>query len=245
MTTTNAGRQNKGPHATTEITPGPEKHASLRRLLEHKKAIDDAAGAVQLVIDQIARTKDELRRANAEVPDLDALLQQREDMLAASLQGHATQGELKDLETQIAGAKRETEVAQATLRGLERALQVAEERHAAVSGEHTSVLVSFLQGEAERAGAEYIAAAKTVRDGYLRLMALDGLLSAIDGTGSAIKLATWDDFLLPAFRLPGFEELTDSSMRGELFTDRGYRIVHLVEEAREGERERLRDLGAW
>lgn len=213
---------------TTRQKSGAQNGA-LAAILAHQEAISDIDAVIANVSTLIAARQEEIVVAEAAIPSIDHLLRAREDLLASVAIGQAKSGDIKAFDAKIEGerqahqeasakAKRIAEEASQAIAGLQRKLTDAQEKCQAMHGKDQGLLREVVINHAETTGHAYVQAVLAVKDAYLRLIALDGLLKnkglrpmGIIGTGVPINL--------PSFQLPACEGQYNRNYPEILFSD--------------------------
>lgn len=164
---------------TIKTQNSPEKTA----LLAHQGAVAEAQAAVQKLDKAIAKQQALMQDAKTKEPDLEALRVARNTTLAEVALGLKTGDDLAALDKSIETAEAikstigpSVKRAQETIDGLNRILQISQEKCASLQGKSNGLQVSLLMSEAEAQGAQYAALACELIGQYKRMVALGVLL---------------------------------------------------------------------
>ena len=213
---------------TTRQTSSAQDDA-LAAILAHQEAISDIDAVIANLSALIAARQNEIADAEAAIPSIDHLVRAREDLLASVAIGQAKSGEIKAFDTKSeaerqahqeasAKAKRTAEEASQAIAGLQRKLTDAQEKRHDLHSKNQWLLRDVLMSRAESTGHAYVQAVLAIKDAYLRLVALDGMLKTkglrpvgIIGHGVPINL--------PSFQLPACEGQYNRNYPETLFSD--------------------------
>jgi hypothetical protein len=212
-------------------------------------------GQVAALEAEIAKAEATEREALAAAPSLAPIDGKLEDVAADLALGQITDKVAEDRRAALAKERLAAEeksrwatagagAARRTLDGLTRRLKNAQALIADIEQEAPYLRLYALREQAEIVGAEYVKHARIVRDAYLRLMALDGLMLRTGVKGdNCITYSTSQDFMLPSFKVAGVcdERQRERYHFDTLFTPTSLRYE--VEEVLDAERRRLAALG--
>lgn len=185
---------------------------------------NEAEQQIVKIKEAIAFQEELIAREKAiKAPDLAAVIQERNEMLADIALGKSQAAELPEIDEKLrlATAKAEESaglmddiitIALQTISGLKRKLTITENDLQSINCAKTEAERRFLLAEAEKVGAEYIEAAKLVTAAFRRLLALNEILTKkghqnIEGETS-LSLT-----MLPTFNLINHRP---HSLKGEL-----------------------------
>jgi len=219
---------------------------------EKAAALRDQVAALEA---QIAKAEEAERAALAAAPSLAPIDQKLEDVAADLALGQITDKVAEDRRAVLAKERHAAEekirwatagagAARRTLDGLTRRLNNAAALIADFEKEAPYLRLYALREQAEIGGAEYVKHARIVRDAYLRLMALDGLMLRTGVKGdNCITYSTSQDFMLPSFKVAGVwdERRLKRQNFDKLFDTASYQYE--VAEVQKAERQRLAALG--
>lgn len=232
-------------HAATGDTPD-----HLADLLAHQEKLD-LVEQRRIDLDRaIAACERELSEAAANAPNIDHLLQRREDMLADRSIGAATQADIDALDKEIqhaeraisdkarAVAVRTSELTQA-LRGLGRKRDEAAAEIVELAAAGEGLMFGAIKSEMETVCEEYVEAALAVQSLFLRLVALERISMVFRSAGVG-AVSPNAEMQLPFVRLPQCRGIANpwNESRGVLFATDSI-FTNRIARAIDTERERL------
>jgi hypothetical protein len=224
----------------------------LAALLAHQDEHDQAARRLADLGNAVKACEAELTEAGSNIPNVDHLLQQREDILADRAIGSASQADIDAIDAQIAtetkamaAAKANGRVADAkqTLQGLQRKREQVGQELQELTAASGGVVFSLIRSEMEQECERYVEAALAVKASLLRLFALERMSSHFVKSGvGAVRFNA--ELTLPFIRLPACDGLASSwhTNRGILFATDPF-FYQQVERAVVAERELLASAG--
>lgn len=202
----------------------------LAVLLHHLDLVAKAEEAVRKFEGLIEQRRGERVAVMGNIPPVDGLKRRREDLLADVAVGAATTEDVRLFDERAADELRRCEEAKRSaeaqarecdqaLAGLGRRLDDVREELAVLCSQTDALLQSFLLSEAEAAGAEYVKAAQVVSGMYLRIVAIDRILSQQRlGTQGIGILGASPSITIPALALNACEAATHKN-HGGLFSE--------------------------
>lgn len=225
----------------------------LEEVLAFQEAVVSAQQKVAFLTEAITGQEAIIRKINADLPSQGDLLRKRQDILAEIAIGSATQGDLEELDKQIAKEQEKISKAQKVaapaaedakhaIAGLQRKLAVACEEVKGLEGQRRDVVLNFLAFEAEKMGAEYAHLAGEFVCKFRQLLALNTIITTVDNR-SEIFLGS-SPFVLPTFDV--------QSCKGEIVKDWNFEGQDIVTEILyrglgdsdlQAEKERITSLG--
>lgn len=226
----------------TETSNSPEKTA----LLAHQDAVVKAQSAVQKLEKAIAEQEALMKDAKDKEPDLEALRVARNTTLAEVSLGLKTADDLAALDASIETAEAlkstigpSVKRAQETIDGLNRLLQLGQEKCASLKGKSNGLTIQFLMSEAEAAGAQYADFAAELIRQYKKLAALGALLNQ-KGLGYNIQPMN-TSLSIPCFGLESNRPYADFHQPSSMFMtpSTAGQVVPWIEK----EQERIRAAG--
>lgn len=226
----------------------------LAALLSHQEKHDDAERRLADLNGAVKACETELAEAGSNIPNVDHLLQRRQDLLADRAIGAASQADIDAIDAQIAietkamtaavaRANRRIADAKQTLQGLERKRDQAGEQRQAIAAGSNLIVFNLIRNEMVQECERYVEAALAVKTSLLRLFALEQMSSSFVKSGvGAVGFNA--EMSLPFIRLPPCDGLTSlwHSNRGILFATDSY-FSRQVESAVLAERELLESAG--
>tara|TARA_R110000796_G_scaffold74659_2_gene167907 strand:+ start:508 stop:1275 length:768 start_codon:yes stop_codon:yes gene_type:complete len=153
----------------------------------HERAIIETRELASTIKWKISLGEEELHALlGGEDEALDAIQARREELLAEMALGFSVDQTLADIDRQLeelaldANGEHAAQVGQyrdvsQTLTGLRRKLVSVEARLVELESQSTAIVKAMIAAEAERVGADYLAAAESVRECFKRLHGLDAL----------------------------------------------------------------------
>jgi hypothetical protein len=197
---------------------------SEKHLNAFMQTFEQAKEDINKIHNAIEKQKALIAKASPEKRDMSSLNTQREQCLADIALGNASEEDLLKIDEEISQQKetirKEAEEAikvinpaQATIAGLKQKLTAAEEHLTRLKTEGRALLIAFFESEAEKEGKQYIRDAVKLSRSFKRMVAINGLIErySVDGSQKSILFDTWDEILLPGFRLGSF---TNNNFRG-------------------------------
>ncbi|MHB8949314.1 MAG: hypothetical protein ACYC4S_09640 [Rhodoferax sp.] len=218
----------------TQASQSPETIAVLEN--QHATAIISAT--ITKLERAIGKCEAQIKDQQAAFPNLDPLLNQREDLLAAVAIGENKSAEVKELDAKLAklsaqqkDARPALDALKQTIGGLQRRLHESQAELLRLQKEKSVLMRLLLNTRAEALGAEYVAASAEIADLYKRLMALSGLLN---DHGHAARLNMPGEGLhVPRFMLDSMVGHADPVRPNALFTSALQTGIHLQEWVRQ------------
>jgi len=215
---------NKTAHQKSSAQDG-----ALAAILAHQEAISDNDAVIANLSALIAARRGEIADAEAAIPSIDHLLRAREDLLASVAIGQAKSSDIKAFDAKSeaerqahqeasAKAKHTAEEASQAIAGLQRKLSDAEEKRQSLHSKDQGFLRDVLMNRAESTGQAYVQAVLAVKDAYLRLIALDGLLKS-KGLRPAGIISACVPIHLPTFPLLACDGHYNPNYPDSLFSD--------------------------
>jgi hypothetical protein len=243
---------NSTPNADTTDTSAPSEY--LAALLAHQDEHDQVARRLADLDNAVKACETELTEAGSNIPNVDHLLQQREDLLADRAIGAASKADIDAIDAKIATetkamtaakatASRRVADAKQTLQGLQRKREQAGQALQDLTAASSGIVFSLIRNEMEQECERYVEAALAVKASLLRLFALEQMSSHFVKRGvGAVSFNA--EMSLPFIRLPPCDGLTSSwhAARGVLFASDVY-FSQQVERAVVAERELLASAG--
>lgn len=233
------------------------KGASVDELRAHLKSVAEAKAEVE----RIEAIKAEQEGILASLGDdrdeqIEALQEQRSQVLADIALGNATKAALDKIDAEIGGLLQDKggehirsieshRQAHQTLAGLRSRLEQARDHYARLSDYTNELLAQALRSEAERVGETYFAHAKEAIDAFQELVAIDRILRNVAGDSSASFLPpAWWIMNMPAFMLECAKhtELHDA-VSGVLYSAQRAVDGGLIDASEAETRDRLRGKG--
>lgn len=245
--------------SNTDTTDTSTPSEYLAALLAHQAKHDQAAQRLAGLDNAVKACETELAEAGANLPNVDHLLQQREDLLADRAIGSASQADIDAIDAQIATetkamtaakatANRRIADAKQTLQGLQRKREQAGQELQELTAASSGIVFSLIRNEMEQECERYVEAALAVKASLLRLFALERMSSHFVKSGvGAVSFNA--EMSLPFIRLPPCEELAADSSLASWYSNRGILFAtdaffhQQVERAVVSERELLASAG--
>lgn len=233
------------------------KGASVDELRAHLKSVAEAKTEVE----RIEAIKAEQEGILASLDDardeqIEALQEQRSQVLADIALGNATKAALEEVDNKLTSLLQDNggthyqaieaqRAAYQTIFGLRSRLEQARSHYTRLSGYTNELLSQALRSEAERVGKIYFAHAKETIDAFQELVAIDRILSNAAGDGSASFLPpAWWNMKLPAFMLECAKHIEPhDAMSGVLYSAQRAADGGLLDASETLMRERLREKG--
>lgn len=222
-------------------------------VIAHQQAVDEASQAAEKTRGLIATFGCDLDACSLAPSGTAELEKKYQDALAGFAIGQVTEGEVKELEQQIATVEAaiqghcektgpETKRLKHQLQGLRNLLEQQEAALAVLKAESVEVLTQFLMTEAALVGDRYPELATELNQTFLTLAALDRVLSQQPGYDRAMRIlrGSWHEMKIPQF-LVG--QMRDLDSRDFLFSAEGLGRGDTVQFAVEFELDRIRAMG--
>lgn len=197
---------------------------ALQEILNHQQAIKDVSSQIEALQSAITFQEGEVAKHQAQLPDLEALERQRENLLADIATGVAEKSALDALDTRIEGEQAASNQlaplivrCNKTLAGLNRKLQEETELLASLQKQTARFQCAYLLAEAELVAEAYVALGGELVAKFSRLSALSILLDGPDCP--KIKAPGMVALSLPAFNLKAFPGNTVFNRPGALFVE--------------------------
>lgn len=195
---------------------------------EHHRQIKQALAVVQGIRALIDAQNQLILKAQAAIPTATSRQQERYNLLADIAMGNAGEKDLKDLDVVIAKEQRAVSIAEkeaepqidkakATVSGLQRKLEDANEALQALESKSPEVAHRYFMGEAEKTAALYVNHAMRMKELYLRLKALNMVTLPYDRSGFIIGVG--GEIKIPLFKLPQFDVFGNFRMGDYLLLD--------------------------
>jgi vacuolar-type H+-ATPase subunit I/STV1 len=220
-------------------------------LLGYLKAHEEAKQKTADLRAAITKQDETIREANAGVPSMGDLLQQREDLLADIAMGNASGDSLETLDAQIgqkekeiasakAEAKKIVSQAQQVIAGLKRKMTEMEAKVKELKEEILpEAIAHFLLTRAETACEEYVQIARELIEKHRQIVGLGTLLKNSVPCGKNILAGKWNEFRIPAFDLKACEGHLAPTFTLFKWSEHG----NDAQGAAEAERQRIKALG--
>lgn len=185
---------------------------SLSALLKNKKEKDDLSNSISMIKDTIAKKQSEIqdeRRNNDAISRLDS---EREELLADISIGNKDQQDLQifdekytstvnSLEQSASLLKSNNKQASQAIAGLNRKLKDLESKLTLLETDQKQLQIEYFKADASLTYFEYLDFAEKIKIAYLRLSALNNLITGNGGTGF---FPYSPEFNIPSLRLSGF-----------------------------------------
>ncbi len=191
-------------------------------LLEHQAVVADTQAAVQRLEKAIAEQEALMAKAKENEPDLEPLKLERNVVLAAITLGMKTPDDLVVVDESIGKAEASLltigptiKRAQETIEGLNRMLQLTQEKLQSSQVQSKRLLLRFLMSEAEAEGAEYAALAVELVERYKRVSSLGYLLLQKGHVPSIQPMGT--HMSIPCFGLESNKPYADFTRPSAIF----------------------------
>lgn len=196
----------------------------LQEILRHQQAIKDVSGQIEALRSAIKSQEESLAQHQAQLPDLETLEQQRENLLADIATGKAEMAQLDKLDGRIEAEQAASNQlaplivrCNKTLAGLNRKLQEETELLGTLQKQSARFQRAYLLAEAELEAEAYVALGGELVAKFSRLSALSILLDGLDCQN--IKAPGMVALSLPAFNLKVFPGNTVFNRPGALFVE--------------------------
>ena len=233
-----------------------QAYPELTAVLDRQKAMAGLSQQVQSIDAAIVDQEAKLTAARERRPSSDAIEQSRQALFAAEALGQVTEAERETREAEIdrganeikkrwASTDQDISRMEAALTGLRGQREKTSEQLQALHERSPDVLEPFIVAEAERACAEYVNAALTVKERFLQLMSLSSFLTMATQTPTATRNSPRrlnidpERFYIPNFWLPQCMEMAHPNAHARLVSAEYLDYSGSEEE----ERGRLRALG--
>lgn len=219
----------------------PEQDA----LQQHQAAIDAAKQQLETLQGIVRQQETTLAELQGKLPEIAALEQQHEDLLAEIATGDAEPAAADDLDKAIADAKAmkadidpAIALCQKTICGVQRKIQDQVAALDALKNSTGNLVKQYLLAEAERVAQDFLPKAEALINDYKRLL---GIAAVLEPLGHKPYLRPHgSEMVLPAFDLPAFQGKTMFNYPALIFKQVGYgEVVPLFN----AEVERIKALG--
>ncbi len=219
----------------------PEQDA----LQQHQAAIDAAKQQLETLQGIVGQQETTLAELQGQLPEIAALEQQHEDLLAEIATGGAEPAAAEALDKAITDAKAKKAdidpaiaLCQKTICGVQRKIQDQAAALAALKDSTGTLIKKYLLAEAERIAQDFLPKAAALIDDYKRL---EGIAAMLQPLGHTPYLRSHGaEMVLPAFNLPAFQGKTLFHNPGLIFKLSGYGEIMPLFNA---EVERIKALG--
>jgi len=200
----------------------PEQDA----LLQHQAAIDAAKQQLETLQGIVSQQESTLADLQGQLPEIAALEQQHEDLLAEIATGGAEPAAAEALDKTIADARaKKAEIdpaialCQKTISGVQRKVQDQAAALDALKSSTGNLVKKYLLAEAERIAQDFLPKATALIDDYKRL---EGIAALLGPLGHPWLRPHGSEMVLPAFNLPAFQGKTLFHNPGLIFKLSGH-----------------------
>lgn len=218
-------------------------------VLDNQQQIKQAEQRIADLGKLISQKESFIASSQAQTPDLEGLVRQREDLLAEVAIGTAGTDDVTKLDKTIAEQQALAEkigpaiaAAEHTIAGLKRKLQDAQAALVAHREQGCNLLRVYLLSECEREGEAYFAMAKAYEEKFKRMMALSELVAATGVNQLLVRTNRTSEVFLPSFNVQACLGHTMFHDPGALFSLRGG-TMRDVRSWTDLEKDRLREQG--
>jgi len=217
----------------------------LDAMLKHQAAIDAAKQQLETLQGIVSQQETTLADLQGQLPEIAALEQQHEDLLAEIATGGAEPAAADDLDKAITDAKAKKAdidpaiaLCQKTICGVQRKIQDQAAALDALMSQTGNLVKQYLLAEAERVAQDFLPKAAALIDDYKRL---EGIAAMLQPLGHNPYLRPHGaEMVLPAYDLPAFQGKTLFHNPGLIFKLSGYGEIRPLFAA---EVERIKALG--